>query len=60
MSDMSDHFPSTAFGVNAALCSVTRVFREDIDKCWQLDAKLVNSNSHLADSGEAAAAANAQ
>ena len=60
LSDTAAYFPSTAFGVNAALCSITRLFREDIDGQWELDATLTNSNSHLTDTGEAAAAANAQ
>jgi hypothetical protein len=101
--EVSAHFPSNAFGVNAALCSVTRLFREGgvdgrkstcgkrvflrhyyilemiilprqarekhrenskRDACsyrsWQLDPELVNSNAHLTDTGEAAAAANAK
>jgi hypothetical protein len=59
LSEISVNFPSTAFGVNAALCSVTRLFLKD-DGQWDLDAKLTNSNLHLTDTGEAAAAANAQ
>ena len=55
----ADYFPATAFGTNAALCSVTRLFRAGAGGAWELDETLTNSVAHLAETGEVAAAANA-
>ena len=51
LEDTRGHFPANAFGWNAGLSSVTRVFRHDESSPWELDTALINNISHLTDDG---------